>query len=610
MRFTLLFLRRPRGTLAVCACLLLLGVFALKQMPVNLYPHVEYPVLTISTELSESSPEELEATVTKPIEEAIADIPGLKKIEAVSREGESQVTLQFHHDQKIAEKAMEVRSRIRRIFPLLPKDARFPVISRFDPSDTSVVVLAVTGDASLETVGHWVNEYLKPQLSRIDGVATVRVAGAPRRQILVECDTGRLQAQSLTISDVVAAITTSHASIPGGIVVQSGKNLSVITQGKLETPEDVSTVSLKLEQDGPVLRIGEIARVRLGSEERKEITRFNGRDLITVLVYRSTAADLRAIWKSISEKLDQIPHGSEFTPKIDVILNKAEEVERILARLWVILGITAAIMPLVLFAFLRTVRSTIVVLLAIPFSMLTTILAMQLLGVSLDMMSLGGLTLGIGILVDNAIVVAESISRRRSEGNSETDAVVLGTGDVAVPVILATAATIVVFLPVLFVSREIGLLFKGFAWTVGVGLFFSMIAAMILVPVLLRYIGGKFKQSDGSRSLDAALSLRYGRLVNFLEAHRLVVVSSAVCLLILGVFLSGDLSYRRALITEVRSVRVVMVLAPGTATERTAAEALAVEQQLMKLPFVKGVHSDTRDNQAILTVSLKAHDEG
>ena len=603
---TSFLLTRPLGTLTACLCLVMLGLFALFYMPINLYPQTQFPVLTISTAFSDSSPEEIETLITKPMEEAVADLPGLRKIQSLSHSGESEVTLQFHYGQNISEKALEVRSRIRRIFPLLPKDARFPVITRYDPSGAPVIVLAVTGKTSPEETGQWVYHTLKPKLSRIEGVATVKVSGAPRPQIMVDCDAGRLNALCLTIHDVTEAIRTGHNSLPAGFITTTGKRLSVVTAGKLDSPGDVEKQPVRASSTGAPITVGQLAGVKLGSEQAGDIARYNGQSLITAAVYRSTDADLRGLWKDLKKLLDEIHQGSDSVPEIKVITNQAADLETVLQRSRIVIAMTALITAGVLFTFLGNLRSTVVVLSAIPFSLCVAVLLMKAFGVTFDLLSLGGLTLGLGILVDNAIVVVESISRRWNERPVLSDAIISGTDEVALPLFLSTLSTVIVFIPVVFISREVRMLFVGFTWTVAASLMASLVASLVLVPVLFHYLG---KKGAGERSERAffkfsVISQRYGRILNVLGNHPGLLVGFAGIFLVLGLLSARGLSFRETLTTEVRHFRVFMVLAPGTSKETTAAKAEAVEKHLMDLPGVEGVYTEAQGNQGRFTVSM------
>lgn len=602
-----LLLQRPLGALTACTCLLILGACALGYIPINLYPRTGFPVLTITTNFSQSSPEEVERLITKPMEEAVADIPGIKNVHSVSREGESETTMQFHYNQDVSEKALEVRSRIRRLYPLLPRDSSFPVITRYDPSSSPSIVLAVTGKSSQEDTGQWVRHTLKPQLSRIDGVATVRVSGAPTPQIIVDCDAARLKAMSMTVSDVYATVKAGHNSLPAGFVTTHGKHLSVITDAKLQTADDVAGVPIKGPEKGDATcTIGELATVKLGEENAKEITRYNGQPLITVSVYRSTDADLRDLWRSVKSKLDEISGpGAAGTVGIKVIINQAEELEKVLSRLSTMVIVTACICGAVLFVFLGTFWSSIVVLSAIPFSLCVALLLMQVLGLTLDLLSLGGLVLGLGILVDSAIVVVESISRKWSEGFEPTAGVIAGTQEIAVPLFLSMVATVIVFAPVVFFSREVRLLFIGFTWMVVVSVTASFVAAMVPVPILFRYLGVRSIKRRRNWIDFSKISLLYSQMQVILERHRALVLSLAVVFLIVGGLLARGLSYREVLITESLNFKVFMITPPGTATKYTAVQVHEVEKSLMALPGVKGVLSETDGNQGRFTVTVK-----
>jgi HAE1 family hydrophobic/amphiphilic exporter-1 len=599
-------LKRPLGVLTACLCLLILGGFALLTMPINLYPHTQFPVLTMTTVLSDSSPEEIETLITKPIEEAVADISGLRKIQSLSHAGESEITLQFHYGRDISEKALEVRSRIRRLFPLLPKDARFPAITRYDPSDAPVVVLAITGKTSQEEAGEWVHRTLKPRLSRIDGVATVRVAGAPKKQINVDCDPGRLNALSLTIHDVMDAIKASHAGLPAGFLTTKDRRLSVVTAGKLETAADVEHQPVRVTENGQAIRVGQLARVEIGTEDPREITRYNGESLITVAIYRSTDADLRRVSKEVQSALDEVRVDDNKVPTIQVVTNQAAELETILRRLVMMTAMTGAITSCVLFLFLGNLMTTLIVLSAIPFSLLLTVLLMRLFGLTFDLLSLGGLTLGLGILVDNAIVVVESISRKWTEETALTKGIIAGTDDVALPLCLSTLTTIIVFIPVVFISREVRMLFSGFSLTVASSLLASLVASLVFVPVLLRYLGNKRDLLSRRNFINfPALSDRYAAVLALVKKSPGVVIVAACAFLSVSMFFAKGLTFRETLPSDSHRFRIFMVLAPGTSKESTAKEAQKVEKLLLALPWTAGVHTEAQGNQGRFTVSVK-----
>lgn len=605
MRIIERILRRPLGTLIICMCLGIFGMFAFAAMPINLYPRAEFPVLTITTVLSDSSAEEIEILITEQIEDTLADIVGVRKISSASREGQSEITVQFHYGQNISEKALEVRSRLRRLFPLLPKDARFPIITRYDPSSSPVMVLAVVPKVTLEAASQWVYSTLKQQLSRIDGVATVKIAGAPKPQITVDCDASRLHALSLTIGDVAAAIRKGHQSMSAGFLISQGKHLSIVTEGKLETPAEIAEQPVNVPDSRSVYKVGDLGRVEIATEPPRELAGYNGHSLISVAIYRSTDADLRGLCKSVRQKIDEINSNPDSPASLDVITSQADELETVLKRLTLMICLTAGITALVLFAFLRNLRATAVVLSAIPFSLLLTFLFMKLFGVTLDLLSLGGLAMGIGILVDNSIVVQESISRCVSEARDVESGLLTGVEEVAAPLILSTLSTVVVFVPVFFISSEIRLLFKSFAWTVIASLTAALIASVMLIPVLYGYIGRLGREPSRVLSDYSRVYPAYSRALAGASKHKMLVFLLVLAFVATGVFFSRGLSFREALMSENNDFRVFMVGQPGISRERMATEIEKVEKLLLAIPGVKGVLSEARGNQARLTVTVE-----
>lgn len=600
-------LKHPTGTLMGCLCLVVMGLVVLFTMPINLYPQAQFPVLTINTVLSDSSPEEIETIITKPIEEAVSEISGLRKIQSVSRFGESEITLQFHYGGEIREKALEVRSRIRRLIPSFPKDARFPTITQYNPSDLPVMVIAVIPKTSPELAGEWVQQTLRPLLTRMDGVASIRVSGAPRRQITVDCDPGRLNAHQLTIQDVAESIKEGHQALPAGFTSLGDKRLAVTTEGKLLSISEIEQQPLSGPKTKLPVRVGQVAEVKQGSEQPREITRYNGESLITVSVYRSAMADLRRISLEAGKVLEQCRKEHEDAPVIRIITDQGRELDKTLERLAIILILTAIITAAVLFFFLGNFLTTLIVLSSIPLAMLLTILFMWLFGVSLDLLSLGGLTLGLGILVDNAIVVVESVCRRWSSGLDLEQGIIRGNNDVMAPLIMSTLTTVIVFIPVVFFSKEIRLLFSGFSLTVALSLIASLLASLVLAPVLMKVVGNHYDLVSQRTFIDfSVLTEKYGQILRSLNAHSWPILCGAAIFLGFAVFLAQGLSFRQTLPSEDQRFRIAMVLPPGTSRDTTAAEAEKVEKILQELKLLKDVHSEIHGNQANFTISVRS----
>ncbi len=541
-------------------------------------------------------------TVAKRIEEAVADIQGLRKVESVSRAGEAEVTLQFHLGRDVSEAALEIRSRIRGLWPTFPVDTRFPVIERFNPADEPLAVLAVTRKGKPAAIADWVQNTLKPQLSRIPGVASVRVAGAPATEIIVECDAGRIRPLGMTVQEMCRAIETGHTTLPAGFLILGDRRLALRTTGSFQTPEEIALQPVRVTDYGNVITVGDLAQVQRETLTPEEITRYNGRPLVTVAAHRSPGSDMRRLWQSIKKKIDEIQNEYHGEFKVDVVFSEAEELEKIINRLLGIIPLTVVASGLVLFLFLGTLSSTLLVLAAIPFSLLTSVLVMHLMGIPLDLLSLSGLTLSMGMLVDNAIVVIESVNRRWSEGMLGPDGVVRGAGEVGLPLFLSTLTTTVVFLPILFVSKEIRLFFVGFTWTVCISLAASLVAAIVLVPVLLGFLRPGRKTRRSAFSLYDFTGL-YGRFLGGLQAHKFATFAVALGVLVVGGLLASDLKFRQAPPEDASDYRILMVMPPGTSKETTDVQAMALEKKLADLGILKRIHVEVSENQARFLVS-------
>lgn len=605
MSLTTIVVTRPIGTLMSCLCVAILGALAMVQMPIHLRPKAEYPVLTITTRLADSNAEEVELLITKPLEDGVSDVPGIRKLDSVSRSGESQITLQFHVGRDLNEATLEVRSRLRRVAASFPRDTRSPVMTRYNPSDTPMAVLAITGGHSPEETGEWADRFLRTQLSRIDGVGTVVVSSPALPEIVVECDAQRLRALDLTVREVAHAIETGHKSLPAGLIHADGKRTAVRTTGHLATTEDISGQPVRATELGGVITVGELCRVRRDVVESEGSARLNGKPLVTMSIFKATDADLAGTWKAVNTKIQEIQaQAADGHPVIQVVFNESEELEKTLSRLGTIVPVTALLTGTVLFLFLGTLSSTLIVMTAIPFSLSLSLLFMYLLGIRLDLLSLSGLTLGLGILVDNSIVVIESISRRLDQGLPSREAVVAGADEVALPLFLSTLTTVGVFLPVIFLSREIRLFFVGFSWAVSLSLAASLMASLVLIPALFLYLGTQARQGKGLARMLSDLSGPYSRLLSVVQRRRRTVLLGAALFLGVCAYIALGLSFRQAETGKIFAYKVVVVSQPGTAREFSEDIAAIIERGLLSLPYVTRTYTEIKGSQVNLTISL------
>jgi hydrophobic/amphiphilic exporter-1 (mainly G- bacteria), HAE1 family len=483
---------RPVTTTMVTVAILVFGLVAATRLPVELLPDLSYPTITVETTDPDAAPAEVEELVTRPIEERVGAVPGVLRIESVSREGQSEVVLDFEWGTRIDQAMADVREKLDRV--TLPLTASRPVVLRYDPSQEPIMRLALRGPGSAssrEELAHLrelADRVVKRELEKLPGVAAVQLHGGELDEVLVEVDPERLAALAITTEDVVAAIRRDNVNRPGGAVSERENRYLVRTLHESRTPEELEQIIIRSE-GGAELRLRDVARVRRAPVDREELSLVADRDgadveAVELAVYREGDANIVAAAERVEANLEHLPlpPGHEvvvLSSQAGFIRSAVDEV-----RSNTLVGGALAVM--VLLFFLRNLRSTLVIAVAIPISLLATFVPLSMLDVSLNVMSLGGLALGVGMLVDNSIVVLESIARVRESGvsRSSREQAVLGTAEIAPSVVASTLTTVAVFFPMSFVEGVAGQLVRDLSYAVSFSLVSSMVVSLTLVPVL------------------------------------------------------------------------------------------------------------------------------
>ncbi len=457
------------------------GFVGYSRLSLELFPDISYPSITIQTAFPDTAPQEVEYLITRDVEDVVGVLPGLQTVHSVSRSGTSEVTLEFDWGSDMDYLSMEVREKLDRLN--LPEEAEDPVVLRFDPSLDPIVRIALSSDGDLRELRYFGEQRLKQDLETLKGIASAQVKGGLEEEIQIEVDQERLAALGIPLARIRQVVEASNLNLPGGALRGEDRQYLIRTVNEFEDLEEIRR--LIIWQDGPAsVRLGEVANVFMGAKEREEITRVNGKESVEISIYKegdaNTVTVAKALWKRLDAWKPKLPPGY----RLDALFDQSQFIEQAVneVRNAAIIGGILAI--LVLFAFLRDFRSTLIIATSIPLSVIATFLCMYLLDISLNIVSLGGLTLGIGMLVDNSIVVLESIYRRRQQGMRIVRAVVDGTVEVGPAVIASTLTTVAVFLPIVFVKGIAGQLFKDQAMTVTISLLSSLVVAVTVIPML------------------------------------------------------------------------------------------------------------------------------
>lgn len=553
MRGVVSFAVRRRVTVSMAAlAVVAFGIVGYERLPLDLLPDISYPSLTVQTEFPDTAPAEVENLVTRPIEETVGVLKGLRAIHSVSRAGLSEVTLEFDWGSDMEMLSMDVRERLDRL--ILPEESEDPVVLRFDPSLDPVMRLAMSSPGDLSETRRLADRRVKQDLETIPGVASAHVRGGLEEEIVIEIDQERLAALVIPIAEVRRVIASSNVNLPGGSLQDEESQYLIRTVNEFDAVDEIADLIIRQEAGG-VVRLKDVARVARGAKDREEISRVNGRESVEIDLFRegnaNTVTTARLVRERLAEIEGKLPPGSEIT----LLFDQSRFIEQAVGEVRSSALIGGILAVLILLLFLREARATLIIATSIPLSIVATFVAMYRFNVSLNIMSLGGLTLGIGMLVDNSIVVLESIFRRRQEGCGRIQAVVEGTSEVGGAVFASTLTTVAVFLPIVFVEGIAGQIFGDMALTVTLSLLASLVVAVTVIPML--YSLGKREpgrrsgagEQPKARSL-GRFSIAYDRLIRGALTRPRLAVSLAAGALIATVAATPLL--QSSLIPEIR----------------------------------------------------------
>ena len=481
--------------------ILLLGAVSLGRLSVDLLPEIAYPKLTIRTSFSDAVPEEVERIITVPIEQQVATIPGIRKIKSVSREGLSIVILEFTWGQNMDFAALHVREELDGLGLNLPAGASKPTIIRLDPSSQPIIGISASGGGGLEALKELCRNVFKRRLEQIPGVALAQVSGGLEREIHVTVDRVKLETLGITIDQITTAVDNANIDRPGGSILKGRYRFSLRTLGAFQDPREIEEVVIARRSDNSIVLLRDVAIVEKGFKDRENITRYNGEESIGLLLQKEAGTNTVRVSELVNDVLIELRIQY---PEIELVVafDQSDFISQAISNVLQAIALGGMLAFLVLFIFMHEMRNPISIAIAIPISIIATFILLYFTNISLNLMSLGGLALGVGMLVDSSIVVLENIFRHREEGMPLSEASVSGTKEVAMAVTASTFTTIAVFLPVLYVKGVAGQLFRDQALTVTFALTASLLVSLTLLPIL----ASKFSLSDKKNGPDESMS--------------------------------------------------------------------------------------------------------
>jgi len=587
-------IRRPVFATMLVLLLVVMGLDAYSKLGVDFFPKVEFPFVNVTTTLRGAAPEEVESQVTKVLEEAVNTISGIDKLRSISAEGVSILSIQFllEKDPEIA--AQEVRDKISVALNQLPRDADPPVVDKVATDAAPVIRVVISSPRDLRETTHLVDDRLKKNLESLPGVGQVRFVGERRRQIQVQVDGDRLFAYNLNIEQVRQALAAQNVEIPGGRVDAGSRELSLRTMGRIERPRDFEQVVIA-NLAGTPIRVRDIADVSDGVEEPRSIARLDGAPAVILDIRKQAGTNTLEVIQAIKTRIREIQktlppdlHITYSRDQSDFIADSFRAVEEHL----ILGGLCAAIVVLL---FIRSWRSTLIAAVAIPTSIISTYTLMNVMGFTLNQISMLALVLVVGIVIDDAIVVLESIFRFMEEKKlPPMQAAIQGTRDVGLAVMATTLSLVIIFLPVALMQGIIGRFMSSFGFTAAFAILVSLLVSFTLTPMLC----SRFLRSNGGAGhstkdtwLFRILARAYRTMLGWSMRHRWVVTMAALLVMMSSVplFMSIGMDF---LPTDDQSLFEVTVrMPPGSSLSGTEAVMAEVEAELKQLAGIRALVS-------------------
>ena len=476
--------QRPVATLMIFFGVLVLGIYSIMRIPIDLFPELNPPVINVVTAYPGGGPQEIEQNVTEPLEDQLSTVSNLDEITSSSVSDVSSIELEFNWSADMTEAANDTRDVISRVRNQLPEDAEDPFIFKFSSGDIPVVILGVTAEESFPNLRKTLDDELVSPLNRLPGVGNVSLQGGPEREIKVQIKPEKLEAySSITMNTIAQALQAENTNIPAGNVDIGEMEFNIRANTKLDDISDIRDIVLSNEGNKPVY-IKDVAEVKDGLKDRTQLARVNEQRGLTVLIQKQSNANTVKVADAVNKKLTEIKPELPNDVETATILNTSDDIKQSIGNLSQVLIYSRIFVVLVVLLFIRRWRATFIVALTIPFSLIAGFIYLSLTGQSLNLISLSSLSIALGMVVDDAIVVFENIMQRIEDGSRPREGAIYGTNEVGTAVLATTLTVIAVFLPLTLIPGMMGIWFSQLGWIVTITIAVSTIAALTLTPVL------------------------------------------------------------------------------------------------------------------------------
>ena len=586
-----LCIRRPVLACMMISSLMLLGLISVNRVGIDLFPRVEFPYVSVETLLNGASPITMETEVTDTLEEEVVSTSGIENMRSVSSEGYSQLFVEFDLDENVDVKAQEVRDKVNRTLSDLPDDVDLPTISKMDPDSDPILTIMLSGRLSIRDLTSYAEDNVKERLQRVPGVGGIQLIGGREREIRVWLDAPKLRGFGVTVDDVVDALRREHAEIPGGRMDSQGglTEYTIKTKGEVERVADFGNIVV-VQNGAGYVRVRDVARIEDGLEDERSFAQLDGEQGVSLEVRRQSGTNTVEVAQAIKAELERIqaeaPPGVRIVVARDVSRFIESSVEDVTADILMGIGLVVV----VTMAFLLSFRATLIVATAIPVAIISTFFAFYVLDFTINMITMVAISLTVGLLVDDAIVVLESIHREVEAGVEPKTAASVGTGNVATAVVAATLSVMAVFLPIAFMSGVIGRFFFQYGLTITVAVAISLFVSLTLTPMLSSRLLKKadsrnwlYRMFDGGY---VAVEKGYVKLLGWALRVRWLVLLLAAGSVYVGIHFAGQVPIAFTSKTDRSEFLAKIELPLGTGIQESKRIGSRVGAEIQKLDHI------------------------
>ena len=593
-------IRRPVFATMMIMSLIVLGLFSYYKLSVDLYPDVDIPFVVVTTVLPGAGPEQIETDVTKIIEDAVNPVEGVDYIQSTSQENVSIVVIAFKLEIDGKDAAQDVREKIAAVKADLPSEIEDPLIQRYDPASLPIMSLTVSGNMSDRDITTYTKDVIKKRLENIPGVGSVNLVGGSEKEIQIEVDAARLRAYNISIQDVIMNVGGQNVEIPGGNVIEGKTQLLVRTMGKYKTVEDFNKVIVATPMGKPVY-LSDVATVEDGVEEKTSLTRVNGKVAVGLNIIKQSGSNTVEVAHNVNKQIEKLQNDIPSELIINVALDNSTFIETSIDDVLFDILYGGLLAVIVIYLFLANFRATVISGLALPASIIASFIFMFALGFTLNMMSLLALSLAVGLLIDDAIVVIENIYRHMSQGETPMEAAKSASEEIGLAVMATTFTIVAVFVPVAFMPGIVGRFFYEFGITISAAVLVSLFVAFTLTPMLSsKWLRREDEEHTGSENILQRFLYKFNHLFDKLNgkyekslrwslAHRKTIVFGAIAIFILSFMLMGMLGSQFFPESDQSQFNMIVESAPGSSLEQTSVICNKVEEIIRTHPEVTTV---------------------